>query len=151
NYGYQLELLDPDTGAPVWPARARILRDPLDPGHACLNKVAVYYANRTFLCARSLANGKLLWARPLPGPRGTWGTMCCGDWLLAYPVDRAARPLTFAWPILICDPKDGALVQRLNFAADPLETAVQVVPDGLVVASGRGVWGLSSATREQDR
>jgi outer membrane protein assembly factor BamB len=161
NYGYQLERLDPDTGVPLWPARARVVRDPIEPDRACLDRAAVYYASRHFLCARSLKDGKLLWARPLPGRTGNWRVACCGKWVLVHPVHPkqagqdddtwSQATAELIWPVFFCDPKDGAVVQRLNFAEPALETAVQLVRHGLVVAAAGRVWGFAGAAEKQSR
>jgi outer membrane protein assembly factor BamB/tetratricopeptide (TPR) repeat protein len=163
NYGYQLERLDPRTGVHVWKMRARISREAFEPDQVGCDAGAVYYVTRNVLHARALADGKLLWSRPLSGPAGTWRAVACGGGVMVYPTRVRLQP-HWSWvplggtalalpvriqgprglPVLFCDPKDGQLLQRLNFPA-AAGTAVQTLPHRLVVEVGGQAWGLRDA------
>src|SRR5262249_55402141 len=144
----------------------------------------VYLAHGGRLTALSLEDGKRLWDRPLAdAPARNWQTMRIGEYLLAYPIPRAGVPfpvpLTFGmlecgplpleghtgagFPVLICDPRTGNLVQRLNFPVDvprvgvrwvsaprpaPMRPAVAISSQGLVALLGRSAWGLAGYADE---
>jgi tetratricopeptide (TPR) repeat protein len=167
NYGYQLERLNPRTGARLWKGEARLVSEAIDPDRAGFSRRAVFYVSRRVLWARSLAGGKLLWSRPLAGPVGSWRAVHCGAAVLAYPV-RLRPELTWSWvplgnggvavpvrarpevtiPVHCCNPKDGRLMQRLNFLARDLAFAVQVFPNRLVVGVDGRAWGLVDAEKK---
>jgi len=46
-------------------------------------------------------------------------------------------------PILVIDPADGWLIQRLNFPALGPAAGVAVTPKGVVVVTGKGSWTLN--------
>ena len=46
-------------------------------------------------------------------------------------------------PILLIDPADGRLIQRLNFPALGPAAGVAVTPKGVVVVTGKGSWTLN--------
>lgn len=48
-------------------------------------------------------------------------------------------------PILVIDPADGRLIQRLNFPAAGPAAGVAVTPKGVVVVTGKGSWTLSAS------
>jgi hypothetical protein len=47
------------------------------------------------------------------------------------------------FPVLFHDPRDGRLVQRLNFPAPAREGALQMLPNGLVAGAAGQAWGLT--------
>jgi hypothetical protein len=47
-------------------------------------------------------------------------------------------------PILVIDPADGRLIQRLNFPAAGPAAGVAVTPKGVVVVTGKGSWTLNA-------
>jgi outer membrane protein assembly factor BamB len=146
NQGYQLTRLDPRTGAPLWKTNPPILHEALDAGLIGLDDRAVYYVSRSVLYARSLADGKRLWSRPLPRGAAAWRVVSCRDHVLAYPVRvrDGARGLVF--PVLFHDARDGRLVQRLNFPAPAREGTLQMLPNGLVAGAAGQAWGLAGTT-----
>jgi outer membrane protein assembly factor BamB len=90
NYGYELERIDPATGKPLWPAAPRIGTTLSDGKTAAFDQTAVYYVAGNILQARSLADGKRLWHRPLPGPAGPWQVVHLGSAVAAYPIPDLA-------------------------------------------------------------
>jgi hypothetical protein len=52
------------------------------------------------------------------------------------------------FPVLLCDPKDGRVIQRFNFAPAGTRAEVAVLNRGLVVASGNEAWGLAMPDQE---
>jgi outer membrane protein assembly factor BamB len=143
NYGYQLERLDPHSGTPLWKGTPRIIREPVDTGRISWNGRTIYYASRAFFYGRSLADGKLLWSCPLPRRSAVWRTISCRDHVLAYPVEMKNAAPGLAFPVLVCDAKDGRLVQRLNFAGHGPQGSLQILRHGLAVEFGGQVWGLA--------
>jgi outer membrane protein assembly factor BamB len=89
SFGYLVERLDPATGAHLWPpAPARISSKMVDALVIADDRGALYYTADHKLYARSLANGKRLWTRPLSGPECTWQVLLLGQALAVYPVAR---------------------------------------------------------------
>ncbi len=134
NVGYFVQRLDRATGKPVWPRSFLLTMPRVDISAWAFDPEALYIAEDRSLTARSLADGRLLWTRPLDGG-GDWQVRRVGDYLAVYPGASAAEarfsfrsPLgSVQWnlgPLLTpeavfalhgCDPKTGRLVQRLNF------------------------------------
>jgi outer membrane protein assembly factor BamB len=134
NDGYWLRRLDPDTGRPLWDEEVSVGPDRIDPGSFAVDGSGVYYTSRNVVAAVAL-DGHLLWEEGLPGPAGLWRLRRAGPVLLAWPT--AARRANFhsRWlsvslelgvtcppedrpgrgvPVLLLDPRDGQVVQRLN-------------------------------------
>jgi outer membrane protein assembly factor BamB len=151
NIGYQVERLDPNTGDRLWEDGYRIVHDALESGQVGFGRDAVYYANRKLLQARSLATGKLLWSRALPGPGGPWRAVCSTGSVLAFPAQtREGRgQYNEDLPVLCCDAGDGELIQRLNFAGENAALAVQLGRHCLVVGSGRRAWVLHDSAQAE--
>lgn len=58
----------------------------------------------------------------------------------ALRVRREQAPSRFA--LLVCDPTDGQLLQRLNFVGRGTNVGVQLTPHGIVVGTAGAAWGL---------
>jgi outer membrane protein assembly factor BamB len=152
NLGSELQRLDPLTGTPRW--ETLISKEAVDLATADFDDMAVYFASHHYLHARSLADGKFLWRAPLMGPPGHWRTVRARTAVLAYPLESQADG---TFPVVVCDPKAGELVQRLNFPAplaasflpgeaEKLRTpSVQVLERGLAVVRAGDAWGLAGA------
>jgi outer membrane protein assembly factor BamB/tetratricopeptide (TPR) repeat protein len=184
NFGATLRRFDPLTGRALWDDERPIALDPVVPGEVTWDRNAVYVAAENSLAAYGLDNGKPLWRVPLADGR-RWRLLPAGGYLLACPADVGGRGLRVEWlagsielagvypprevPLLLCDPKTGAVVERLNLrcgrrVADEscqpggpllprlaLETApprIQISRRGLVVAVPGAVWGRRSASPE---
>jgi outer membrane protein assembly factor BamB len=164
NYGYDLERLDPATGAHLWPAAARLIPEAVDAAAVVTDEKAVYLACRNKLTAWSLAEGKRLWERVLTEPAPRWRVVRTGSGLVLWPVEmdwgfrwswlplgdvtlavplraRLGRP----FPVLLHDPGDGRQQGRLDFETDLPEGAVQLFRERLVVTAGGTTWGVQSA------
>src|SRR5262249_24376110 len=87
----------------------------VDGGTITVADTALYLVSRQVLQARSLADGRRLWDVAQPGPAGPWRTVRTRDWLIAYPSQAGPGE---SFPVVCCDPKDGQVVQRLNFPAE---------------------------------
>ena len=48
-------------------------------------------------------------------------------------------------PVLVIDPADGRLIQRLTFPAAGPAAGVAVTPKGVVVVTGKGSWTLTAS------
>jgi tetratricopeptide (TPR) repeat protein len=169
NLGYRLDRLDRTSGKLSWPRPCLLNLDRLDTTTWTLGDDSVAFAHDHFVEAHSLADGRLLWERPLP-EAASWTVRRVGDGLLAYP-DVAARPyfrfqslgLSVQWkrvepldapagfPVLGFDARTGRLVQRLNFPGFP---RAQLRPDSLgslvvcaSLASGSGAHLLTVGLR----
>jgi outer membrane protein assembly factor BamB len=167
--GWQLEQLDPATGQARW---ARGLGTaPVVATRAAFDRKALYFVSGQILQARSLADGRRLWDFPLPDRPGSWRTILTRQYLIVFPADLSsrtpwvalfdarpmiapiigiypglfpttARPRDF--PILICDPAEGKLIQRLNFTVPGPPPTVQFFDGGMVVILAAAAWGLKS-------
>lgn len=124
------------------------------------------------LAAHDWKTGNQLWEAPLPD--GTWKLAVAPQGIIAYPVEAGVRRPDFdavgefrragwdsaallraagrtydVWadrelPVLVFDPADGRLVQRLTFPAAGPAAGVAVTPKGVVVVTGKGSWTLHS-------
>jgi outer membrane protein assembly factor BamB len=162
NYGYQLERLDPQTGASLWEKGARLVRE--CPANVDFDGDALYYVSRDLLSARSLKTGKLIWSRQLNGPPGAWRVVACQGHVMAYPARLRVEPRwrlvptgssAIALPLrvwrgagltmLICSTSNGALVQRFHFPGLRPQAAVQVFRHRAVVEVDGHACGLADA------
>jgi outer membrane protein assembly factor BamB len=134
NYGSFLECLDPRTGKRRWPEPLFLGTKPAELEQGTIDDSAAYFMVDGMLCARALADGKLIWEKPLPASPARWRARRVQDYLLAFPGARESTCLRWTWlfhsldlcitapqgdyfPVLALDPKTGTLVQRLNFRA----------------------------------
>lgn len=162
--GWQLERLDPNTGRPLWQRASGT--EPLDVGTTTFDPQALYFVSRNHLHAVALADGKRLW-KPVPMGKGSgpWRAARTRSLLVAFPEDGRANlhlaptcllvpvlyPQEITWDeysLVICDPKGGRLMQRLNFSGEGSQTAVFFWERGLAVVVGSQAWGLTAAPRE---
>jgi outer membrane protein assembly factor BamB len=182
NTGYYLNRLDPATGRPQWKRSCFLsLRDLNRQGWA-VDREAIYQAQEGVLAARSLEDGHLLWERPLP-PGSGWALRRIGERLVAHPtvVSRTyfrfpslgaavqylgaeLSPALTEFPVLVCDPRTGDLMERLNFppprsvrwTVEPFagrsapgeqrlpRAVLYTGPGKCLVALGSGLWGLTA-------
>jgi outer membrane protein assembly factor BamB len=150
--GWRLERLDPRTGEVLWAvADPRWLsKQWAEPWAAGLDRAAVYFVRRNVLYAHALADGKRLWARGLDEVSDPQRVMPTPHALIVWPQLEARRtPGSFSreapwrdFPILVCDPEDGQLIQSLNFTAHRSELSVLFVGQGAAVSAGGMAWGL---------
>jgi outer membrane protein assembly factor BamB len=164
NYGYDLERLDPQTGASVWPEAARLTAEPIELGAQAADERAVYFVSGNVLHARSLADGRRLWQRPLSAAARRWRLVRRGSCLVVYPREMAGPsrwrwlplgehtvalplrlPLGQVFPVLLHDAASGRLVQRLNFETTLPDAAALVFRQAIVVADGNVAWGLGGS------
>ncbi len=153
NLGYRLDRLDRSSGQRSWARPCLLNLDRLDTTAWALDDEAVFLAHDHLLEARSLADGRLLWERPL-SEASSWIVRRVGEGLLAYP-DVAPRPyfrfpslgVSVQWkrvkppdapagfPVLCCDARTGRLVQRLNFPGFPRAQVRPDSPGSLVIVT----------------
>jgi outer membrane protein assembly factor BamB len=145
NLGDQLVRLDPATGRQLWkePILLAGKSRPVEPAGWAWDGEAVYFEQAGRLCARSVADGKLLWAKPLAGAQAPYHTRRLRDWLLTYPVitDAVRIQFRFLWgsvqwelspgrddgfALLNCHPKTGQVIERINLPPDPPRLSVHV-------------------------
>lgn len=126
------------------------------------------------LAAHAWKDGNRLWDVPLPdAPETRWKVSVAPQGLLVHPAEalmtrpgfdalgefrrargwggllRAAGRSYDAWaarelPVLVIDPADGRLVQRLTFPAAGPAAGLAVTPKGVVVVTGKGSWTLAA-------
>jgi hypothetical protein len=136
NIGYRAQRLAKATGKPLWPRPRLLALERLDPGGWLVDQKAVYHADGRVACARSLADGAVLWEQRLAGGRLLRGH----DTLLAWSAESASARFQFRWlggslqwqegPLVgatvavgCLDPNTGELVQSLNFEPGPARNA----------------------------
>lgn len=154
NYGYEVERLDAATGRPLWDDEPRLLsRCRLERDSLAVADDAFYYAGENSLTCRSLATGKVVWKKELPGGARAWQLHLIGTEIVVAPARVAAQP--WLWlpagsfllglpasaqaassSILIFDRRDGRLQQALDRAAPATGTAIAVFPQ--IVAGSAG-------------
>jgi outer membrane protein assembly factor BamB len=159
--GWVLEQLDALTGSALWTkGDPAWLSGPATAWSATSDDQAFYFTRDHAIQARSRQDGKSLWEAPLPEQVSGWHIVRTRDQLLVYPSPESlhARPPMVLggylvsvpsaiairhFPVLILNPTDGKLLQRLNFNVHAGSGALQIVgPDVVIMASGKG-WGLS--------
>jgi outer membrane protein assembly factor BamB/tetratricopeptide (TPR) repeat protein len=140
--GDRLERLEPGCGKPLW-QRSPPLSGKSRPTGWVLDDTAAYYAQDGRLYARSLTDGKLLWARPLGGPDGPYEARRLRDFLLSHPASTGTTGFQFrflwgsvqwekaasrddSWPLVCSDPKTGQVIQRINLSPPAPPVAVRV-------------------------
>jgi outer membrane protein assembly factor BamB len=140
NLGDSLQRLDPATGQQLW-KQAELLAGkarPVEPAGWALDDRAVYFEQDRRLISRDLGDGRVLWDRPLLGPKAPYYTRRLHDCLLTYPAGTRTQrfQFRFLWgsvqwgsvpsrddgrgiglSVTCSDPKTGQIVQRLNIDA----------------------------------
>jgi outer membrane protein assembly factor BamB len=145
NLGCQVERLDPASGRFLWPRPLALPLGDLERGGWAVDSESFYLAAplatdgpaAALLQCRSLADGRLVWERPLRGA-AWWSVRRVGEGLVCYPSSGPAAQFRFAWPwgalqweqdqplapgegypVVCCDARTGATVQHLSFACTP--------------------------------
>jgi outer membrane protein assembly factor BamB len=148
NFGTGHQRLDPVNGYPLWPEERRLTHETLTSVQLAFDDRAIYFVAGDEVHARNLADGRALWALPLPGLTGSsWRLLRIGDALLAAPrwiaELRPSNPGPIEWPALfsqkplvprderpaqslfLMDPQTGQLMQRLNLFTDVAESSAR--------------------------
>jgi len=172
NYGYELERLDPATGKSVWPQPVLFRSHSAPQlALGALDRSAVYLNVGEALEARAVSDGRRLWRTALPVAGQRWQVIPTRHALLAVPQQATlAANASFLWrrwlgltpgglwtattsavalaqspsraSVVVCDPKDGKVLQTLDFAGQGGAFQVNVVGSRVVVAMTGSVWGL---------
>jgi outer membrane protein assembly factor BamB len=142
NIGYFLQRLDRAGDRAVWPRSQLLTAKTRERDAWTFDADAIYTIEDRVLSARSLANGAVLWRRPLLAEDGQ--VQRVGDYLAVWPQAFGSEARfrfrsflgTVQWdlgpllapeavfPLSIYDPKLGQLVQRLSFRIEaPIRTA----------------------------
>jgi outer membrane protein assembly factor BamB len=138
NYGYALQRLDPSTGKAMWAQERFICVNPIGLESIALDRDAFFFVAQNTLSAYAVADGGVLWERPLTGGNEMSQVVRVHDQVIVYPAETqavefrlgmlfgtiectvaapAADSETHGYPVIIADPKTGLLDQRLNFPA----------------------------------
>jgi outer membrane protein assembly factor BamB len=126
------------------------------------------------LAARRWKDGTLAWDIPLPDAPAKWKLSVSPQGLLVHPaesiiqnperepfrelrqkgwnLDRLLRDVRRSYdvwtarelPVLLIDPADGRLIQRLTFPAAGPAAGLAVTPKGVIVVTGKGSWTLTN-------
>jgi outer membrane protein assembly factor BamB len=166
NYGFELDRLDPQTGKSVWEQPWLLSRDAVDARTISMNDGCLYYVGDGVLSCRSLADGKRLWQKPLPGKSRRWQTLQQANAVIAFPAEGRQPP--WLWlPLgntLLAVPnvhdvlnreltvschhtRDGRLLRRLDFSAAATRLNVQRFTNGLVIQAGDHACGFAAEKR----
>jgi outer membrane protein assembly factor BamB len=150
NYGYELDCLDARSGARRWQRAPLITTQRFDLSCGALSADTVCLVHAGAIHARALADGRPTWERSLGGSEAPWQVMAGRTCWLAYPrqaqANRPGMDQRWTFKLLLCDRKDGQLVQCLNFAADGPQTAVVVGQKRLTILLGEKAWSLAGAS-----
>ena len=146
NVGYSLIRLDPASGKPLWSRPLLLDAKELQPNAWSLDAEALYTIEEGQLTARSTADGKVVWQRPLRG-FVRWQTHRVGSSLVVSP----SGAIEWQWssllgreamcPVAFYDPKTGQLIQRCHFR---LETPL---PPRILASLSRKGSGCNSFVR----
>jgi outer membrane protein assembly factor BamB len=137
NTGYYLQRLTAESGRPLWKRPCPLPLTVLERENWAVDAEHVYHAHGAILTARSLEDGHKVWERPLSGDFG-WSVRRARDGLVICPAVMPRRYFRFQWagaaiqylsdrlppgqtefPLLVCDPRTGDLIERLNFPSVP--------------------------------
>jgi outer membrane protein assembly factor BamB len=154
NVGIELVRLNVIDGAPVW---TRPIGGTL-PTSVVVNDDSVIYSIRGSVVARSLADGRTVWQRLLPG---SWNLLKAGPAVAVYshyslsplwfPTATslyswlgwwAGQPVPSAFEVWLFDPKDGQRLQYFTLAARRVPGQVIPAGDRLLVSAGGRVQAL---------
>jgi outer membrane protein assembly factor BamB len=152
--GWQLFRLDPSNGQTLW--KRGTGTEPLSMDHIAFDQEGVYYVSRNVLHARSLSDGRPLWSLDLPNSSVPWKAVAAGDYLLVFPsqaphqlrwgIFLGSHPMSFPmevrwdkFPVLICDKKEGKVVQRMVFLGEGSQAAVHCFGKGLAIVVGEKI------------
>jgi outer membrane protein assembly factor BamB len=170
NHGVEIDRLRIDGLKRAWPGSPIFIGRTLD--DVVFADDRFFTAADGMLAARGWNDGNPLWEVPLPD--GKWKLTVAPQGVLAYPAEATLRQPGFdavgefrragrdaaallraagrtydVWadrelPVLVFDPGDGRLVQRLTFPAAGPAAGVAVTPKGVVVVTGKGSWTLTA-------
>jgi hypothetical protein len=174
SFGYELERLDPANGRHLWTSAPRISRTAFDDKAVAFDQTAIYYGTGKVLQATSLSDGKRLWEQPLPASGGRWRVVRTESTVAVYARPQWARVWARAacqvpvgltqislplprfsdtlpdsargFTILLHDPKDGQLVQRLNFTTVQPWASAAWLQRGVMVGAEDRAWCLRAAS-----
>jgi outer membrane protein assembly factor BamB len=145
NLGDELVRLDPATGRQLWKEPVLLVGKSrlVEPAGWAWDEEAVYFEQGGRLCARSLADGNLLWVKPLAGRDVPYHTRRLRDFLLTFPVASGSARFQFRflwgsvqWELspgrddglaLVCsDPKTGQVIERMNLSPRPPHSEIRL-------------------------
>jgi outer membrane protein assembly factor BamB len=174
NFGIMAQRLDASTGMPLWAEELVLSLEAITPAQLGFGREAFYLVTDNVLYARALTDGKIRWRTPLDGPQGRWRVLATPAAVIAWPMDlrggrfrvrgniepvewkeagaSAGSPLSATRrlniPVLICDPRSGQQMQRLNFTLEEpqlvagkthdREARLMLTEHGRVVSVSRG-------------
>jgi hypothetical protein len=164
NLGCAVERLQLATGQPLWPQPLPLRLSNLEVGGLALDSASFYVAGliagdnpAAHLQCGSLADGRLVWERPLAGA-AFWAVRRVREALVCYPSSRRAAQFRVAWPwgalqweqdqplaseagypVVCCDARSGLTVQHLNFECSPRLRWARRVWGSLDLTVGRTV------------
>jgi outer membrane protein assembly factor BamB/tetratricopeptide (TPR) repeat protein len=153
--GRWLIRLDPATGAKRWSALLGTEDLSRRPGSVAWDDDRVYCIYRwnriVTLRAITLATGAPDWSRDWVGSENSsWSVALAADHVVAYPSGPADLaelenlPPVENMPVIVRRRETGALVQRFVFPAAIANVTLRIDPDGALVATPRGIWGLGA-------
>jgi outer membrane protein assembly factor BamB/tetratricopeptide (TPR) repeat protein len=141
--GSELLRLDIVTGKRIW---SQVLgMDDLSewPDAITADGNLVYVANGAVLTAYSVADGSIVWNKPLIGPDSGWSLSLSKDWIVAYPNPaRSAEGSIDDAPLVFRRRSNGALVQRILLSSRVHNLAVRLSPHLALVATEAGGWAI---------
>jgi outer membrane protein assembly factor BamB/tetratricopeptide (TPR) repeat protein len=145
--------LDPATGKKLWTALRPLGTEDLSerPEATVLDGERFYWVSDKTIHSAALADGSLLWKRPLTGPESGWALALTDRCVVAYPGPASSAPDNEidGLPLVFRRRDTGELVQRLFFPVTLSDVAVRLAPQGALIATRGGLWSLGQR-RELD-
>jgi hypothetical protein len=138
--------LDPATGSKLWKNWRLLGNEDLSerPEAIALGLDRVFVANGSTLSAFSLADGSVVWKRPLSGPASGWDLALTERSVVAFPgASRLAEEALSVLPVIFHRRVDGEPIQRLLFQASVTQLAIRFSSRGGLVATQGGGWAIS--------
>jgi outer membrane protein assembly factor BamB len=86
NFGWELQRLDPRSGADLWRYPRPHSPFPIPPESVAFDASTLYFVSHGQLQARALDDGRPAWKCPLPSHTGSWRTLRPASAVIVYPV-----------------------------------------------------------------
>ena len=143
--GHDLIRLDLATGAKTWDGWKLLGTEDLSdrPEALALAADRVFVANGPTLAAIALADGAMLWKRPLNGPASGWDVALTERSVAVYPGSAKLKEEALGLlPLVFHRREDGEPIQRLLIQAPVTDLTVRFSPRGALIATQGGLWAL---------
>jgi cellulose synthase operon protein C len=142
--GQSLMRLDLATGSKVWKNWRLLGNENLSerPEAIALVPGRAFVVNGSTLAAFDVADGSLLWKRPLSGPASGWDLALTERSVVAFPAPSVEGLGLSVLPLVFHRREDGEPIQRLLFQVPVTQLAIRFSSRGALVATQAGGWAI---------